>query len=1046
MSTRLSSSIWLLWLGLSFGCKPNGTSGETSGSNAATGSGAMRPCSTISASAGPLPQGRPEHQSLGFWLEQQGRRHDLDRPLLDVKQLETLNRAIKEPRADDYHGPIDLLEPIDPVALTRDVVERRRWAKDKLGKGEFVGASGARLEPGVLTSLDAEVPLANVHPELRVALADTQIHCAPLRTSFYTPALDLRLDRNACSMLRKKDVVRVLADFPGGMKLVQASYALGWIARDAALSPPIDASEAKRLLPASRALTRRAFLQEAWRYVGTPYGLGDTGGGRDCSRLVLDAFAAFGLQMPRHSAWQAQAGSFSFNVDGLAESERLLLFDAALDKGIVLLTFPGHVMIYLGRNEKNEPMVLHALGEYMESCAGADGKPSEALVRVKNIGVTTLELGRGTSRRGLLERVTRVTVIGENPGPELAGVAELRPAAPPRIPNDESCRDSEQAALYELPEQPNAEQPLQVVAALNADPGPARLILIDPDGQQVTPEVLALGGPPYGRVVRVEKPKRGRWKAVLADGDEVLACQRIRVVPRRPKPSEPDPGPIWKPRYRWNAANENLFSLFVERLFDHPLKDERTWTSLQPLLNDRERNLLFDYRGIAEDSRINFAPDCADLPYTLRAYFAWKLRLPFGYRTCTRGRLGKPPNCDPAGGADNLMSRLELPGKGGLLLPRDDVKAFELFINTQMSSGVHSSSGRTAPLDEIADLYPVPLTREALRPGTVFADPYGHLLVIADWIPQSATQSGILVGVDAQPDGTISQRRFWRGSFLFDPDTTSGGAGFKTFRPRQFVDEPVQVQLAVEREAPPTAIERVGFLKDIANKELSSSRRYVPLSLDQYKGSADDFYDSVEALINPRPLEPKTQLTTLVDALEEAVSRRVTSVNNAEKWHAEHPGALVEMPEGDSIFLSTGPWEDFSTPSRDLRLLIAIDTVLGFPARVQKAPERFGLSRSELEVKVAELTKLLSSKLRERCIRYTRSDGGTQALSLEEVVGRARNFEVAYNPNDCVEIRWGAPPDSPEMKSCKRRAPEAQRARMEQQYRPWFSTRKRPPK
>ena len=38
-------------------------------------------------------------------------------------------------------------------------------------------------------------------------------------------------------------------------------------------------------------------------------------------------------------------------------------------------------------------------------------------------------------------------------------------------------------------------------------------------------------------------------------------------------------------------------------------------------------------------------PDCADLPYFLRAYFAFKMGLPFGYSKCSRGGGGKPPRC-----------------------------------------------------------------------------------------------------------------------------------------------------------------------------------------------------------------------------------------------------------------------------------------------------------------------------------------------------------------------------------------------------------------
>jgi hypothetical protein len=581
-----------------------------------------------------------------------------------------------------------------------------------------------------------------------------------------------------------------------------------------------------------------------------------------------------------------------------------------------------------------------------------------------------------------------------------------------------------------------------VVSVANSDPGPATLTLIDPDGQRIVPEVLRLGGPPYGQVASVAHPKHGRWKAVLADGNDVKACQRINVGARRPPPTEPDPGPIWMPRYKWNVANENLYALFVERLFDYPLEDDRTWTSLHPLLRDAERNLLFDYRSLKEDGYIQFAPDCADLPYVLRAYFAWKMRLPFGFKRCSRGRAGKPPVCDMPGASDNMMSRLELPGKGGINQPRDDVEAFQLFVHHSLRTAVHSSSGRTLPEDELSDLYPVPLTRQALKPGTVFADPYGHMLVIADWIPQPLTGSGILIGADAQPDGTVGQRRFWRGTFLFDPDTASGGAGFKTFRPRLLLEEPVPVEVQVDGE--PLLVQRSGALEDVNNAELKKTRRYTPLSLQQYKGSADDFYDAVEGLINPRPLDPKALLLSLLDAFTESVVRRVTSIDNAEKWRVDHPNDVVAMPNGDSIFLAAGPWEDFSTPSRDLRLLISIDTVVGFSKRVRAAPQRFGLSAAAVDVKLKDLEQLLATELAKRTFSYTRSDGSSRTLQLEQVVARAAALEMAYNPNDCPEVRWGAPADSDEVATCHRRAPEEQAAKM-LSYRHLFATRKRPP-
>jgi cell wall-associated NlpC family hydrolase len=1054
-------------------------------------------CAATRETLGPLPKVLPEQLTLDYWLQLLGGQYDLDQVLLSPEQIDNLNHALQVPRAD-YHSQRDLLQPLDPVELGHEVAERRTWARDKLSSGEYLSRAGAKLPATALAPLDAEVDVAKATPELRVALADAQIHCAPLAETFYSTALDLRLDRNACSMLRAQEAVRVVALWPNGMRLVQSASSFGWLAQDAQLSAPLSAPLAqayvhgatlqvrapdfavgrgeartvvaagtllpvadarqKRVHVASKAgfvsstreqaallestrrpLTRRALLTEAFRYLGQPYGLGDTNGGRDCSRLLQDVFASFDVQLPRHSSWQAQAGSFWIDIEAVPEAERGFLFDAAARRGIVLLAFPGHIMLYLGRNPQGEPMVLHALGEYVEPCAGGKG---ETVVRVENIGVSNLELGRGTSRRALIERITRVTVIGGAPGLELAGVAQQRPAPEPKIPADRACRDSEQAALYALPEQPNQEQPLRIVSAVNYDPGPATLTLIDPDGQRIQPDVVRLGGPPFGQVATIEHPKRGRWKVVLADGNDVKACQRISVAGRRPPRTEPDTGAIWQAKHKWNVANENLYALFVERLFDYPLQDDRTWTSLHPLLRDADRNLLFDYRSLKEDGAIQFAPDCADLPYVLRSYFAWKMRLPFGFKHCSRGREGKPPICDLPGAGDNLMSRLELPGKGGVNQPRDDVEAFQLFVNYFLRRAVHSSSGRTLPEDELGDLYPVPLTRQALKPGTVFADPYGHMLVLAKWLPQPLTGSGILIGADAQPDGTVGQRRFWRGTFLFDPESSSGGAGFKTFRPRLAVEQPVTVEVQVEGQ--PLTVERVGSLQDVDNTELKKTRRYTPLSLQQYAGSVDDFYDTVEGLINPRPLEPKTLLLGLLDAFAESVTRRVTSIDNAEKWRVEHPDDVVAMPEGDSIFLANGPWEDFSTPSRDLRLLISIDTVVGFSQRVRAAPQRFGVAPAALAGKLKELEQLLQSELAKRSFSYTRSDGSAQKLSLQQVVERAAALELAYNPNDCPEVRWGAAADSGEAATCHRHTPPEQAAKMAA-YRHWFAMRKRPP-
>jgi hypothetical protein len=87
-----------------------------------------------------------------------------------------------------------------------------------------------------------------------------------------------------------------------------------------------------------------------------------------------------------------------------------------------------------------------------------------------------------------------------------------------------------------------------------------------------------------------------------------------------------------------------------------------------------------------------------------------------------------------------------------------------------------------------------------------------------------------------------------------------------------------------------------------------------------------------------------------------------------------------------------------------------------------------------------ELQSVLNSELASRKVTYTRSDGSPWTLSVKDVVDRATDFEMAYNPNDCAELRWGAAENSEEASTCKRHAPQAQRAKMSG-YRGWFRER-----
>jgi hypothetical protein len=187
-------------------------------------------------------------------------------------------------------------------------------------------------------------------------------------------------------------------------------------------------------------------------------------------------------------------------------------------------------------------------------------------------------------------------------------------------------------------------------------------------------------------------------------------------------------------------------------------------------------------------------------------------------------------------------------------------------------------------------------------------------------------------------------------------------------------------------------------------------------------------------------------MTAAVTALEEQVKARVNSVENGREFLAGGAGT-VAMPDGAEIFETTGAWENFATPARDLRLLIAIDVVRYFPERVARRPERYAMpaGKTPAEVKT-ELEDTLYRELLARKFSYKRSDGSSWTLTLDDLLVRIGDLEMAYNINDCVEVRWAALEGSEEASTCKKRAPAGQRKIMASEHRPWFSERRRPPR
>jgi hypothetical protein len=564
-----------------------------------------------------------------------------------------------------------------------------------------------------------------------------------------------------------------------------------------------------------------------------------------------------------------------------------------------------------------------------------------------------------------------------------------------------------------LPKNPGPGEAFRILATGGENIRKAQIIVSGPSGSLKSMKSKIAEELPYWRIDDFTGSSVGKYTVTLIADNKMVSNLEFIISPGEMTPST---GVVWKTLRGWDSGTEAIYSAWINALF-LGCDEHASWSALHEVTQNQNQNFLYNYLSLGEDdpdgkNRLIMQPDCADNPFYLRAYFAWKLGLPFGYHVCDRGSLGHNPKTGQWITNETSNSKTH------------PALAFNAFLRRVMD-GVHSGTARTALDDENSDYYPVSLERGALHPGIVFADPYGHTLIIVGWVPQTNDHPGLLLSVDAQPDRTVGIKRFWKGNFLFNTSEVVGEPGFKAFRPISVHD---------------------GVPSLMKNKAITASAGFVPFSLQQRKMKNDVFYHTMERLINPKPLDPETALLDLIQALHEQLLVRVTSVANGEAYLKLHPGTVIPMPSSAAgIFQAGGQWEDFSTPNRDLRLLIAMDAVLDFPDLIVRSPEDFNISTlvSPEQVK-KKLQSIMDQKVSELSISYTRTNGSLQKLTVGEILKRRDTFEMAYNPNDGIEIRWGAPENSDERATCLRHTPSNQLETM-RSVRIWFQKRLHPP-
>ncbi|MHA7873266.1 MAG: hypothetical protein ACX939_13030, partial [Hyphococcus sp.] len=216
-------------------------------------------------------------------------------------------------------------------------------------------------------------------------------------------------------------------------------------------------------------------------------------------------------------------------------------------------------------------------------------------------------------------------------------------------------------------------------------------------------------------------------------------------------------GKTWKVyKERWSEADEAGYAAFVQAI------GRSDCDSLESCL-----------QGDANPYRSSVDPrlpgDCADMAYVLRAYYAWKNGLPFSYQNAMRTADGSRQDIRYST-EGNVVA-----GRRRILNYVSDAPTFLRRIGGEVSTAMfrtHPKSGGGGSHD---DFYPVEISRDAVRPGVIAYDIYGHVGIVYDIL-----KNGRVLVVASHPDNSVTRSAYGPNFMRSKPAL---GAGLKAWRP-----------------------------------------------------------------------------------------------------------------------------------------------------------------------------------------------------------------------------------------------------------------------
>ncbi|MDR2871759.1 MAG: SH3 domain-containing protein, partial [Xanthomonadaceae bacterium] len=150
-------------------------------------------------------------------------------------------------------------------------------------------------------------------------------------------------------------------------------------------------------------LTPRNLLTQSFKFLGERYGWGHAYEGRDCSGLVSEIYASFGVLLPRNTGDQAASPALNrIAFDTPVSHEQRLQTIRALQVGD-LVYIPGHVMLVIGHADGMTWVIHDTVGvTYLDD----DGQPQR--ITLNGVSVTPLEPLRVSATESYIDRITAI--------------------------------------------------------------------------------------------------------------------------------------------------------------------------------------------------------------------------------------------------------------------------------------------------------------------------------------------------------------------------------------------------------------------------------------------------------------------------------------------------------------------------------------------------------------------------------------------------------------------------------------------------------------